>query len=109
MVSYSLFDAVSIGIGGMIGGGIFLLNGVGALKLRKFTPLAWIFAMMIALLISFSYSVLENEWPKNSGTISYPFQFTNNSFILKLISTIILLGYITLVSVYSTTLAGLSL
>jgi amino acid transporter len=106
MSSYSLFDGISIGIGGMIGGGIFLLNGVSVFENGKYAPLAWFVGMIVALIISQSYIILTNEYPDDAGTILYPFKLLEDPRIKNVISFFIVLGYIILASVYSTSMSS---
>ena len=106
MSSYSLFDGISIGIGGMIGGGIFLLNGVSVFENGKYAPLAWFVGMIVALIIAQSYIILTNEYPNDAGTILYPFKLFEDPRIKNVISIFIVLGYIILASVYSTSMSS---
>jgi amino acid transporter len=106
MSSYSLFDGISIGIGGMIGGGIFLLNGVSVFENGKYAPLAWFIGMIVALIIAQSYIILTNEYPNDAGTILYPFKLFEDPRIKNVISIFIVLGYIILASVYSTSMSS---
>ena len=104
--SYSLFDGISIGIGGMIGGGIFLLNGVSVLENGKYAPISWFVGMIIALIIVHSYIILTHEYPDEAGTILYPFKLLKEPRTKNIISSLIVLGYVVLVSVYSTSLSS---
>ena len=106
MSSYSLFDGISIGIGGMIGGGIFLLNGVSVFENGKYAPLAWFVGMVVALIIAQSYIILTHEYPNDAGTILYPFKLLEDPRIKNVISFFIVLGYIILASVYSTSMSS---
>ena len=57
----SLKDAISIGIGGMVGGGIFAVLGLAVSLAKGGTPVAFLFAGMIALL----QPILMQNSPKN--------------------------------------------
>ena len=99
-----LIDNILISIGGMVGGGIFLLNGVSVFKHRKYAPISWIIGMIISLLISFSYCILANEYPGIGGTINYPYHLLNRkkyNWICNGFSLFVLLGYTALISAYS--------
>ena len=63
---------ITLGIGGMVGGGIFLLNGVSVYKNREYAPLSWLIGMCLCLLIVFSYCILTDEYPSKGGTIDIP-------------------------------------
>ena len=99
----SLIDNILISIGGMVGGGIFLLNGVAVYKNKDYAPLAWLIGMVISLLISFSYTILANEYPGVGGTINYSYNLLDKKDILLTngFSILVIFGYLALVSVYS--------
>jgi len=52
----SYWSVVSIGIGGMVGGGIFAVLGLAVQLGRGGTPIAFAIAGLIALLTSYSYA-----------------------------------------------------
>ena len=99
----SLIDNILISIGGMVGGGIFLLNGVAVYKNKQYAPLAWLIGMIISLLISFSYTILANEFPGVGGTINYSYNLLDktDSILTNGFSILVIFGYLALVSVYS--------
>lgn len=99
-----LIDNILISIGGMVGGGIFLLNGVSVFKHRRYAPISWIIGMIISLLVSFSYCILANEYPGIGGTINYPYHLLDRkkyNWICNGFSLFVLLGYTALISAYS--------
>ena len=57
----SLLGAVSIGIGGMVGGGIFAVLGVAVELAGGATPVAFFIAGIVALLTSYSYARSEEH------------------------------------------------
>ena len=99
---YTLIDTTLLSIGGMIGGGIFILNGLLVQKNQQWAPLSWIIGLVIALFISFSYIILSQEFNNNNGgTILYLEKMTNNKNIRRLYSIVVMLGYIVLSTVYA--------
>lgn len=54
----SLRDAISIGIGGMVGGGIFAVLGLATDLAKGGTPISFLIAGLIALVTAYSYSKL---------------------------------------------------
>lgn len=54
--SIGLFGATSIGIGGMVGGGIFAVLGVASEQAGGSTPIAFFVAGLVAALTAFSYA-----------------------------------------------------
>lgn len=99
---YTLIDAILLSIGGMIGGGIFILNGLVVQKNKQWAPLSWFIGLFIALLISFSYITLSQEFnDRNGGTIFYMEKMINNIQIKKIYAVVTILGYIVLSTVYA--------
>ncbi|HKJ81012.1 MAG TPA: hypothetical protein VJ954_03230, partial [Ignavibacteriaceae bacterium] len=56
--SIGLLSAVSIGIGGMVGGGIFAVLGLAVKMAHGGTPVAFFIAGIVALITSYSYAKL---------------------------------------------------
>ena len=50
-----LKEAISIGIGGMVGGGIFAVLGLAVALAKGGTPVSFLIAGLIALITSYSY------------------------------------------------------
>ena len=66
-----LKDAVAIGIGGMVGGGIFAVLGLAVDFARGGTPLAFLIAGIIASFTAYSYARLSLFFPDKGGTVHY--------------------------------------
>jgi amino acid transporter len=62
---------MAIGIGGMVGGGIFAVLGTAVEFARGATPLAFALAGLIALLTAHSYARLSASCPSAGGTVSF--------------------------------------
>jgi amino acid transporter len=56
-----LKDAMSIGIGGMVGGGIFAVLGLAVSLAKGGTPIAFLLAGILALVTSYSYVELKDQ------------------------------------------------
>ena len=50
-----LVSALSIGIGGLVGGGIFAVLGLAATLARGATPISFLIAGVVALVTCYSY------------------------------------------------------
>lgn len=66
-----IFGATAIGIGGMVGGGIFAVLGTAVSIAGSGTPLAFLLAGLIALLTAYSYAKLSVAFPCSGGTVVF--------------------------------------
>ena len=66
-----VFSALSIGIGGMVGGGIFAVTGLTIELTRGAAPVAFVVAGIVALLTSYSYLRLTLTYPCEGGTVAF--------------------------------------
>jgi len=96
-----LKEAISIGIGGMVGGGIFAVLGLAVSLAQGATPLAFLFAGIIALLTSYSYVKLSLSFPDRGGTV----KFMNTAYGISVFSggmnNLLWFGYIIMLSLYA--------
>ena len=72
----SLTGAISIGIGGMVGGGIFAVLGLSVALAQGGVPVSFLVAGTIAFLTAFSYAKLSIAYPDKGGTV----RFINEGF-----------------------------
>ena len=70
-IGVGLWGAVAIGIGGMVGGGIFAVLGVVATQAGGGAPLAFLAAGAIALLTASSYAKLSVAYPSRGGSVVF--------------------------------------
>lgn len=68
---FGLFDATMIGIGAMIGAGIFVLTGIAAGVAGPAALLAFILNGFLTLLTALSYAELASSYPESGGDYSY--------------------------------------
>ncbi len=98
----SLKDAVAIGIGGMVGGGIFAVLGLAVELARGGTPVAFLIAGIIAMVTSYSYARLSLFFPSEGGTVN----FINKGFGKNIFSggtnNLLWISYIIMLSLYAT-------
>lgn len=86
----SLWGIVSIGIGSMLGAGIFALLGQVVLKAGEQIYLAFFIAGIIAVLSGYSYSKLARLFPTSGGITDYFNNAFKNRFFAGLFSAVYL-------------------
>ncbi|NPA94309.1 MAG: APC family permease [Thermodesulfobacteria bacterium] len=94
-------EAVSIGIGGMIGGGIFAVLGLTVLLAKGAAPIAFLIAGLIALVTAYSYAKLSVRFPSEGGTIEFIVRAFGTGVIPAWLNTLLLGSYIIMLSLYS--------
>ncbi|MFK5890723.1 MAG: APC family permease [Flavobacteriaceae bacterium] len=96
-----LKEAISIGIGGMVGGGIFAVLGLAVSLGRGGTPISFLIAGIIALITSYSYVKLSLAYPDRGGTV----KFINKGFGINVfsgsINNLLWISYIVMLSLYA--------
>jgi amino acid transporter len=99
--SLGYWSAVSIGIGGMVGGGIFAVLGLAAQSAHGGTPIAFAIAGLIALVTAYSYARLSVKYPTRGGTV----EFLNQAFGVGIftggLNILLWLSYIAMLSLYA--------
>ena len=97
----SLKEAISIGIGGMVGGGIFAVLGLAVSIAQGGTPLAFLFAGILALITSYSYVKLSQKYPDRGGTVKFINQGFGISIFSGAINNLLWVSYIIMLSLYA--------
>lgn len=96
-----LKEAMSIGIGGMVGGGIFAVLGLAAAMAKGGTPVSFLIAGLIALITSYSYVKLSLKYPDRGGTV----KFVNQGFGVGIfsggINNLLWVSYIIMLALYA--------
>ena len=97
-----LKEAVAIGIGGMVGGGIFAVLGLAVELSRGGTPVAFFIAGIVALLTSYSYAHLSLYFPNSGGTVNYINKGFGKNIFSGGTNNLLWISYIIMLSLYST-------
>ncbi len=96
-----LKEAMSIGIGGMVGGGIFAVLGLAASLAKGGTPVSFLIAGLIAFITSYSYVKLSLKYPDRGGTV----KFVNQGFGIGIfsggINNLLWVSYIIMLALYA--------
>ncbi len=98
-----LLEAVSIGIGGMIGGGIFAVLGLAAEYAGYATPIAFLLAGLVALLTSYSYAKFSTAVTSEGGTVEFIARAFRNGLFVGAVNLLLLLSYVVMLSLYART------
>ena len=92
------WEVTAIGIGGMVGGGIFAVLGLSVELTRGGAPIAFLLAGIVALVTAYSYSHLSITFPSQGGTVAFldrafgPGLLTGSTNILLWLSYIVMLA-----------------
>jgi amino acid transporter len=95
-----LKEAMSIGIGGMVGGGIFAVLGLAVSLAKGGTTIAFLLAGVLALLTSYSYAKLSLAYPDRGGTVKFINQGFGKSVFSGGINNMLWLSYIIMLALY---------
>ncbi len=98
---FGLKEAVSIGIGGMVGGGIFAVLGLAVSLAKGGTPIAFLIAGIIALLTSYSYVKLSLSFPDRGGTVKFINQGFGKGIFSGSVNNLLWISYIIMLSLYA--------
>ena len=96
-----LKEAMSIGIGGMVGGGIFAVLGLAVSLAQGGTPIAFLFAGILALITSYSYVKLSVAYPDRGGTVKFVNQGFGKTIFSGGINNLLWMSYIIMLSLYA--------
>jgi amino acid transporter len=95
------WSVVAIGVGGMVGGGIFAVLGLAVQLGRGGTPVAFLLAGGVALLTSYSYIRLSVTYPSQGGTV----EFLNHGFGAGILTgglnVLLWLSYVVMLALYA--------
>jgi amino acid transporter len=106
MRNISLIGAISIGIGGMVGGGIFAVLGEAVSLAHGATALAFFIAGIVAILTAYSYAKLSVTYQSEGGTVTFIDNAFGDNILSGSINLMLWLCYIVTISLYSTAFAS---
>ncbi|WNJ21301.1 APC family permease [Pontibacter sp. G13] len=97
----TLAGAVSMGIGGMVGGGIFAVLGLAVSTSKGATFIAFLIAGTITALTAYSYAKLSVAFPSTGGTTRFIHEGFGKNLWSGGLNTLLWLSYIVMLSLYS--------
>ncbi len=99
----SLAELVALGVGGMVGGGIFSVLGLSALVSGHAAPLAFAFGGVIALLTGYAYMKLGLHFRSDGGSFTYLERAFKQRNVAGIGGWLLLVGYIGTMGLYAYT------
>lgn len=106
MRSVGLVGALSIGIGGMVGGGIFAVLGEAVSLAHGATAISFLIAGIVALLTAYSYAKLSIVYQSEGGTVTFIDRAFGNNTLTGSINLMLWLSYLVTISLYATAFAS---
>jgi hypothetical protein len=95
------WSVVAIGVGGMVGGGIFAVLGLAVQLAHGGTPVAFAIAGFVALLTSYSYAKLSVAYPSPGGTVEFLNQGLGTGLITGSLNVLLSISYVIMLSLYA--------
>jgi amino acid transporter len=94
-------EAFSIGVGGMVGGGIFAVLGLTIDLAKGAAPVAFLIAGFIALVTAYSYAKLSVKYPSEGGSIEFIVQAFGNKMLSSIANNLLLISYVIMLALYA--------
>jgi amino acid transporter len=101
-----LVAAISIGIGGMIGAGIFSILGVGAQIAGNAVYVSFMAAGAVALFCAYSYAKLGSAFPSAGGPVEFLIRGFGSGIISGGFNILLWVGYIFALALYARAFAS---
>jgi amino acid transporter len=95
------WPVVAIGVGGMVGGGIFAVLGLAVQLAHGGTPVAFAVAGGVALLTTYSYAKLSVAYPSRGGTVTFLDRAFGAGMITGSLNVLLWLSYVVMLSLYA--------
>ncbi|MCB2206990.1 MAG: APC family permease [Bacteroidetes bacterium] len=99
--SMGLWSATAIGMGAMIGAGIFALVGIAVEIAGAYAYISFIIAGILALLTAYSMSKLAAAFPEKGGSVAFLNEAFGKNIVPGTLNLMTVLGYIIVTSLYA--------
>jgi hypothetical protein len=103
-----VIGALSIGIGGIVGGGFFATFGLAVVGARGSTYLSFLLGGVLALLTAYSYVRLTLRYPGPGGTVAFVRLGFGTGILSAATNVLLILSYIAIMAVYASALGAYS-
>lgn len=105
----SLWSAISIGIGGMVGAGIFSILGAATQIAGNAVYVSFICAGLVALFSTYSYAKLGSKFPSAGGPVEFLIKGLGDNIWSGGFNILLWFGYIFALSLYAKAFGGYAL
>jgi amino acid transporter len=95
------WEATAIGVGGMVGGGIFAVLGLSVDLTRGGAPLAFLLAGIVALVTAYSYAQLSTSYPSQGGTVFFLDRAFGAGLLTGSVNVLLWMSYVVMLSLYA--------
>lgn len=95
------WEVTAIGIGGMVGGGIFAVLGLSVELTRGAAPMAFLLAGIVALVTAYSYARLSVTYPSEGGTVTFLDRAFGPGLLTGSVNVLLWMSYIVMLSLYA--------
>ena len=95
------WEVTAIGVGGMVGGGIFAVLGLAVQLTNGGAPIAFLIAGVVALVTSYSYTRLSVTYPSQGGTVAFLDRAFGPGLLTGSINILLWISYIVMLSLYA--------
>lgn len=97
----SYWEVTAIGVGGMVGGGIFAVLGLSVQLTGGGAPVAFLIAGVVALVTSYSYARLSVTYPSQGGTVAFLDRAFGPGVLTGSLNILLWISYIVMLSLYA--------
>ncbi len=104
-----LWSAISIGIGGMVGAGIFSILGTACEIAGNAVYISFIIAGALALFSTYSYAKLSMRFPSAGGPVEFLIRGLGDNVLSGAFNTLLWVGYIFALALYARAFAAYAL
>jgi amino acid transporter len=104
--SIGLLAAIAIGIGGMVGGGIFSVLGLTAQIAGPGAYVSFAVSGLAALLTGYSYAKLSVRYPSRGGTVEFLNRAYQTPFFAGWLNVLLWFGYFVMLALYAFAFGG---
>jgi amino acid transporter len=95
------WSVVAIGVGGMVGGGIFAVLGLSVQLTGGGAPVAFLVGGLVALLTAYSYARLSVAYPSQGGTVEFLNRAFGRGLATGSLNVLLWISYIVMLALYA--------